>query len=145
VHFIFYTTDIRIALSFNLQCDRMRGDGFMAQPSKHPFHAGPDAGIGDTARPPSLRMVEMPPRPDGTAPSLTRRESECLAWCAEGKSYWETAIILGIAERTVSFHMESARAKLNAGSNAHAVAIAVHAGLLELGSGKVAAPQRGLR
>jgi DNA-binding CsgD family transcriptional regulator len=112
----------------------------MAQLRKHPFQAGPEIGDLGT-RPPSLRIVEMPPQPDGTVLSLTRRERECLGWCAEGKSYWETAVILGIAERTVSFHMEAMRGKLNAGSNAHAVAIAVRAGLLELGSGKA----RGLR
>jgi DNA-binding CsgD family transcriptional regulator len=116
----------------------------MAQLRKHPSHAGPkaDTRTGDSgARPPSLRVVAMPPLLDGTVPSLTRREGECLGWCAEGKSYWETAVILGIAERTVSFHMEAVRAKLTAASNAHAVAIAVRAGLLEAASGKA----RGLR
>ena len=109
----------------------------MAQLRKHPFHAGPDTDTDtDTegTRPPSLRVVEMPPQPDGAVLALTRRESECLGWCAEGKSYWETAVILGIAERTVSFHMEAVRNKLGAGSNAHAVAIAVRAGLLEAAS-----------
>ena len=118
----------------------------MAQLRKHPFHAGPDTGIGDPGtRPPSLRVLETPPQLDATVLSLTRREGECLGWCAEGKSYWETAVILGIAERTVSFHMEAVRGKLDAGSNAHAVAIAARAGLLELGSGKPSTPRRGLR
>ena len=120
----------------------------MAQPRKHPFHASPEgnAGIGDPGPlPRSLHVIEMPPQSDGTVASLTRRECQCLGWCAEGKSYWETAVILGIAERTVSFHMEAVRAKLNAGSNAHAVAIAVRAGLIELGSGKASRPGRGLR
>jgi LuxR family transcriptional regulator, quorum-sensing system regulator SinR len=89
-------------------------------------------------------VVEMPPQPDGTVPSLTRREGECLGWCAEGKSYWETAVILGISERTVSFHMEAVRGKLDAGSNAHAVAIAVRAGLLEAAP-KAVSRSRGLR
>lgn len=62
---------------------------------------------------------------------LTPRELECLLWCAEGKSYWDTAVILGIAERTVSFHMERARNKLDAATNAHAVARALRAGLLD--------------
>ena len=121
----------------------------MAQLRKHPFHAGPDtddaAGIGNLGPgSPALRVVETP-QLDGMVPSLTRREGECLGWCAEGKSYWETAVILGISERTVSFHMEAVRGKLNAGSNAHAVAIAVRAGLLELGSGKDSTPRRDLR
>ena len=120
----------------------------MAQLRKHPFHAGPDTHvvIGDLGvRSPPLRVVEIPPQPDAPVASLTRRERQCLAWCAEGKSYWETAVILGIAERTVSFHMEAVRDKLDAGSNAHAVAIAARAGLFEPGGGKASTPRRGLR
>ena len=119
----------------------------MAQLRKHPVHADPEAGAGigePGTRPPPLHVVETP-QPDDTVLSLTRREGECLGWCAEGKSYWETAVILGISERTVSFHMEAVRGKLTAGSNAHAVAIAARAGLLELGGGKASAPRQGLR
>ena len=61
---------------------------------------------------------------------LTARERECLRWCAAGKTYWETALILGIAERTVDFHMQSARRKLKADSNAACVARALLLGLL---------------
>ena len=117
----------------------------MAQLSKYPFHAGAVEIADPGPRPPSLKVCETPPQADGAVPSLTRRERECLGWCAEGKSYWETAVILAIAERTVSFHMEAVRGKLHAGSNAHAVAIAVRAGLLETLSGRASAPQRGLR
>ena len=53
---------------------------------------------------------------------LTKRELECLKWCAVGKSYWETSVILEISERTVNFHMASVREKFGASSNAHAVA-----------------------
>ena len=102
----------------------------MAQVRKHDFSA--DAGAGEAGpRPLSLRVVETPPPPGPEVPSLTRRERQCLGWCSEGKSYWETAVILGISDRTVSFHMEAVRAKLNAASNAHAVAVALRAGLLE--------------
>jgi DNA-binding CsgD family transcriptional regulator len=102
----------------------------MAQVRKHDFHA--DAGVDDAGpRPLSLRVVETPPLPEPEVPSLTPRERQCLGWCSEGKSYWETAVILGISERTVSFHMEAVRSKLNAASNAHAVAVALRAGLLE--------------
>jgi len=61
---------------------------------------------------------------------LTPRETECLGWYAAGKSYWEIAVILGVRERTVSFHMDSIRRKLEASSNAHAVAIALQRALL---------------
>ena len=44
---------------------------------------------------------------------LTMREVECLTWATEGKSAWEIATILGCSERTVTFHLNNATAKLN--------------------------------
>ena len=60
---------------------------------------------------------------------LSRREAECLYWCAQGKSYWETSIILGIAERTVNHHMKMVRRKLGVQTNAQAVGRASMLGL----------------
>lgn len=62
--------------------------------------------------------------------SLSPRERECLLWVAEGKTYWETAMILGLAERTVRFYLESARHKLGAANTTHAVIKAGKASLL---------------
>ncbi len=81
--------------------------------------AGRGAGGGSAV--PGAAMTDCP---------LTAREKECLRWCAAGKTYWETALILGIAERTVDFHMQSARRKLGADSNAACVAKALLLGLL---------------
>ncbi|MEQ1863955.1 MAG: LuxR family transcriptional regulator [Micropepsaceae bacterium] len=53
---------------------------------------------------------------------LTLREIECLRWAALGKSAWEISRILGIARRTVSFHLENAKAKLGVRSVCQAVA-----------------------
>ena len=104
----------------------------MVQVRKHPFHS--EAADTMTAlRPFPLHIVEMPLLAAVRPPPLTRRELECLGWCANGKSYWETAVILGISARTVSFHMEAARGKLEAATNAHAVAMALRAGLFEAG------------
>lgn len=64
------------------------------------------------------------------APRLTRRERQALYWAAAGKSYWETAVILGITERTVRYFMSNARRKLNVVSNTQAVAEAAWRGLL---------------
>lgn len=61
---------------------------------------------------------------------LTRRERETLAWIAAGKSYWETAVILGISERTIRHFMANARQKLDVVTNAQAVAEAVWRGLI---------------
>ncbi len=61
---------------------------------------------------------------------LSPRERECLYWISEGKTAWECAVILGLSQHTVRFYLESARAKLRAASNTHAVSIALQAGLL---------------
>jgi LuxR family transcriptional regulator, activator of conjugal transfer of Ti plasmids len=44
--------------------------------------------------------------------ALSPREFECLRWSAQGKSAWEIGCILGISRRTVSFHLDNAKAKL---------------------------------
>jgi len=62
--------------------------------------------------------------------SLSPRERECLLWIAEGKTYWETAMILGLSEHTVRCYLESARHKLGAANNTHAVNKACKASLL---------------
>ncbi|MFK7852527.1 MAG: substrate-binding domain-containing protein [Granulosicoccus sp.] len=64
--------------------------------------------------------------------SLTKRETECLSWTAGGKTSWEISIILGISESTATFHLRNAGVKLNANNRTHAVAKAMHEGLIEL-------------
>ncbi|WP_054158691.1 helix-turn-helix transcriptional regulator [Rhizobium sp. AAP43] len=76
------------------------------------------------------RSVEIHPPKHLTAVRLTRRERETLAWIAGGKSYWETAMILGITERTVRYFMANARRKLDVVNNSQAVAEAVWQGLI---------------
>lgn len=63
-------------------------------------------------------------------PKLTPRELECLQWTSEGKTVWECGIILGLSPHTVRCYLESARHKLGASSNTHAVSIALKSGLL---------------
>jgi DNA-binding CsgD family transcriptional regulator len=63
-------------------------------------------------------------------PALSPRERECLLWVAEGKTYWETAMILGLSEHTVRCYLESARHKLRAANTTHAVNKAGKANLL---------------
>ncbi len=64
--------------------------------------------------PPGLlgRRLEQP---------LTRREAEVLSWAAQGKTSAEIAILLGIGDRTVDFHMENAIRKLGVSSRIQAV------------------------
>ncbi|TNE65584.1 MAG: hypothetical protein EP335_05480 [Alphaproteobacteria bacterium] len=62
---------------------------------------------------------------DGTAEHpvvrLTARERQCLEWVAAGKTDWEIASILSIAERTVHNHVESAKLKLGVHTRVQAV------------------------
>ncbi|OLP44172.1 hypothetical protein BJF95_06315 [Rhizobium oryziradicis] len=60
------------------------------------------------------------------APKLAPREIECLKWKASGKTDWETAMILGITEKTVRFYLDLARAKLDATNITHAVVKALN-------------------
>jgi DNA-binding CsgD family transcriptional regulator len=54
--------------------------------------------------------------------ALTRRELECLAWVSRGKTDQEIAGIVGVAPRTVRFHIDNAKTKLNVGSRVQAIA-----------------------
>jgi LuxR family quorum sensing-dependent transcriptional regulator len=65
-------------------------------------------------------------------PGLTAREREVLTWVASGKSAWEIGEILRISKRTVDEHAQTAYRKLGAGNRAHAVAIALRDGMIEL-------------
>jgi len=61
---------------------------------------------------------------------LSRRELQCLTWASEGKTAAETAIILGISDRTTRFYIESARNKLDAVNITQAVTKALRNGII---------------
>lgn len=61
---------------------------------------------------------------------LTQRERECLSWISQGKAVADIAVLVGIAPRTVTFHLENARRKLDAVSIAQCVAEALRRDLL---------------
>lgn len=63
---------------------------------------------------------------------ITQRELECLDWTARGKTSWETAVILGISENTVNFHLKNALRKLDANNKCHAIAKAMARGIVRL-------------
>ena len=62
--------------------------------------------------------------------NLSQRETECLHWAAQGKTSWETAVILEVAEVTVNFHLKNVMKKLSVSNRVHAVARAVARGLI---------------
>lgn len=61
---------------------------------------------------------------------LTPRELECLQWSAAGKSSREIAMILGVSEAAINFHMANLRAKFDVGSRRQAVVQAIRYGLI---------------
>ncbi|KRR25225.1 hypothetical protein CQ14_09400 [Bradyrhizobium lablabi] len=69
-------------------------------------------------------------RPTHRHRNLTQRECQCLAWSARGKSVVDIAAIVGISPRTVVFHLENCRRKLNAASLTHCAVIATRQGLI---------------
>src|SRR6478736_3284169 len=56
---------------------------------------------------------------------VSARELDCLKWTAAGKTAWEASVILGISERTVRFHLNAAREKLECATTTQAVAKAI--------------------
>jgi two-component system, NarL family, response regulator YdfI len=66
------------------------------------------------------------------APALTPRERMVLEHVARGLGKKQIASSLGIAERTVKFHMTSLFSKLGAANRTEAVTRAVQAGILSI-------------
>lgn len=71
------------------------------------------------------------PRKDTLSQALTEREAEILTWVARGKTSAEISNILGITKRTVDFHADEARAKLNVATRTEAAVIAALNGMIK--------------
>jgi len=69
-----------------------------------------------------------------SATHLSEREIEILTLVAEGRTDNEIAIRLRISAKTVSWYVKEIRARFNARSRTHAVALAMRQGIL---SGKL--------
>jgi DNA-binding response OmpR family regulator len=63
--------------------------------------------------------------------TLSDREIESLTWSARGKTSAEIGQILGMAKRTVDFHIDNARHKLGVATRIEAVTKAAKARLIE--------------
>ena len=77
-------------------------------------------------------LLRPPAPPPEALPPLTEREHECLQWAAIGKSDHDIGEILGISEKTVNFHIESAKRRYGVSSRVLAAAMAVRAGVVHL-------------
>jgi len=63
--------------------------------------------------------------PRGAIPALTPRETEVLTWVAQGKTNYETGVILCAATRTICKHVERILFKLSVENRTAAAAIAL--------------------
>jgi DNA-binding NarL/FixJ family response regulator len=63
--------------------------------------------------------------------ALNDREVEVLTWVARGKTSLEIAQILGLTKRTVDFHTDNARAKLDAKTRTEAASKAATGRMIE--------------
>ncbi|MFJ3266208.1 autoinducer binding domain-containing protein [Serratia liquefaciens] len=61
---------------------------------------------------------------------LTLREKDILRWCSEGKTSEETALLMGLSERTVNFHIGNSIKKLSVANKTAATAKAVYLQLI---------------
>jgi len=86
---------------------------------------------------PELKTLRLPPADLRPVPrfllnaTLSNRETEVLAWVARGKTDWEIGAILMISAKTVNFHVERAKRKLQTPTRLHAAMLAVQLGLIE--------------
>ena len=67
----------------------------------------------------------------GVAPSISRRELECLVLTANGQTSEEIAARLGLSVHTANQYLTSSTHKLNAVNRMHAVAKAMRMGLID--------------
>lgn len=73
-----------------------------------------------------LTQRHTEPRPEALSPlGLSRRETEVLAWVAEGKSNADIAVILGASVRTIDKHLEHVFRKLGVETRTAAAARAL--------------------
>ena len=82
-----------------------------------------------------LQRASTPARETDAGPlasrRLTEREREILTWVSKGKSSADIAQIVGVAERTVNFHVEKVMRKLDVTTRMQAAILCVQRGLLQ--------------
>jgi len=78
----------------------------------------------------AISNLEMAKRQAQPNQELSIREREVLRWTAAGKTSGEIAAILGISERTITFHVTRALQKLNSVNKTQAVITAMMLNML---------------
>ena len=64
--------------------------------------------------------------------TLSKRETECLTWTAQGKTSYEISIILKLSEHTINNYISNACRRLDAANKSHAVAKAIQMEMIDL-------------
>jgi DNA-binding CsgD family transcriptional regulator len=75
-------------------------------------------------------VIEQDLAPRAAGAPLSKRECECLQLAAHGMTTEDIAAKFGIGPRTVQFHFDNIRSKLNAANRQEAIAVAVQSGLV---------------
>jgi DNA-binding NarL/FixJ family response regulator len=105
-----------------LRARRLGADDYIAKPI--------DFDILETivrARLAGVARIEVRPK----RADLNDRETEVLTWVARGKTSAQIAEMLGLAKRTIDFHLDNARNKLGASTRTEAVIKAAFGRLIE--------------
>lgn len=108
-----------------------RGFALKAGPARDLVAAARAVASGGTYVDPHLTFV-LGESATGKVATLSPREREVMAALAEGLKGPQVAERLGIAPDTVRTHVENAMQKLDARTRAHAIAIALQHGLIEI-------------
>jgi len=69
-----------------------------------------------------------------TSTRLSPRQLEVLTWTAQGKTTWETSVIMRCTEATVNYHLKQVFRKLEVSNKTHAVSRAFNLGLMTTNS-----------
>ena len=78
----------------------------------------------------TLREALISVNDDAIKDVLTLREKDILRWCSEGKTAEEIALLMGVSERTINFHIGNSIKKLSVANKTAATAKAVYLQLI---------------
>jgi DNA-binding CsgD family transcriptional regulator len=99
-------------------------------PPRHDAASHPDP---DELSAPAVPLAKAPAAPAVDLTKLTLREKEIIFWILRGKPDWQIGEILAISRKTVNFHVEQFKRKLNVATRIQAVVLASRLGLLDDG------------
>ena len=75
-------------------------------------------------------VISLAPEVNETPHLLSDREREVLSWTAQGKTAGEIGSILNLSARTIEWHIQKARRKMNAVNVVHVIVLAIRAGVI---------------